>query len=127
MHKRKREQIIEEEESKIKRKDKEEINILKDSLINVTNEMDKLKAKVNGIYSTINGQNSTINEHNSKINILESQRQKDQIIIAELSDFVFHAKLSKILKKIGTKKRRWVFYKCSKGNKYKWYFKLTII
>jgi len=100
MHKRKREQIIEEEESKIKRKDKEAINILKDLLINETNEMDKLKAKVNGIYSTINGQNSTINELNSKINILESQRQKDQIIIAELSDFVFYAKLRKILKKI---------------------------
>ena len=73
MPKRKREQIIEEEESKIKRKDKEAKNILKDLLINITNEMDKLKAKVNWIYSTINGQNSTINEHNSKINILESQ------------------------------------------------------
>ena len=37
--------------------------------------MYKLKAKVN--------------ELNTKINILENQRQKDQIIIAELSDFIF--------------------------------------
>jgi uncharacterized coiled-coil protein SlyX len=121
MHKRKREQMIEEEESKKKFKDKETINILADSLINITNEMDKLKAKVNELYSTINIQNSTINGQNSKINelhstinrqnsiinelyseinILESQRQKDQVIIAELSDFVFQAKLRKILKKM---------------------------
>ena len=46
MLKRKRVQIIEEEESKLKRKDKEAINILTDSLINLTNEMDKLKDKV---------------------------------------------------------------------------------
>jgi len=61
MHKRKRDQMIKEEESKIKRKDKETINILADSLINVTNEMYKLKA-------TINQNNSKINELNSKIN-----------------------------------------------------------
>ena len=100
MHKRKREQMTEEEDSKVKRYDKETINVLADSLINVTNEMHKLKAKVSDLYSTINEQNSIINELNSKINILESQRQKDQIIIAELSDFVFRAKLRKILKKI---------------------------
>ena len=81
MHKRKREQIIEEEESKIKRKDKETINILADSLINVTNEMYKLK-------DTVNQNNSKINELNSKVNILENQRQKNQIIIAKLSDLV---------------------------------------
>ena len=100
MHKRKIEQMIEEEDSKVKRYDKETINVLADSLINVTNEMHKLKAKVSDLYSTINEQNSIINELNSKINILESQRQKDQIIIAELSDFVFRAKLRKIFKKI---------------------------
>ena len=82
MHKRKREQMTEEEDSKVKRYDKETINVLADSLINVTNEMHKLKTKVN--------------ELNSKINILESQRQKDQILIAELSNLVFRAKLRKI-------------------------------
>ena len=96
MHKRKREQMTEEEDSKVKRYDKETINVLADSLINVTNEMHKLKAKVSDLYSTINEQNSIINELNSKINILESQRQKDQILIEELSDLVFRAKLRKI-------------------------------
>ena len=135
MHKRKRQQMTEEEESKKKFKDKETINILADSLINTTIEMDKLKAEVkelhstiNELYSTVNIQNFTINGQNSKINelhsiinrqnseinrqnseinelhstinILKSQRQKDQVIIAELSDFVFQAKLRKILKKI---------------------------
>jgi hypothetical protein len=121
MHKRKREQMIEEEESKKKFKDKETINILADSLINTTIEMDKLKAevkelhstinelhsiinrqnsKINELHSIINRQNSEINELHSTINILKSQRQKDQVIIAELSDFVFQAKLRKILKKI---------------------------
>lgn len=100
MHKRKREQMIEEEESKIKRKDKETINILEDSLITVTNKIYKLKTNVKELYSTINEINSKINELNSKINILESQRQKDQIKIAELSDFFFQTKLRKILKKI---------------------------
>ena len=103
MHKRKREQMTEEEDSKVKRYDKETINVLADSLINVTNEMYTLKAKVSELYSTINEQNSiinrqnsAINELNSKINILESQRQKDQILIEELSDLVFRAKLRKI-------------------------------
>jgi hypothetical protein len=121
MHKRKREQMTEEEESKKKFKDKETINILADSLINTTIEMDKLKAevkelhstinelhsiinrqnsKINELHSIINRQNSEINELHSTINILKSQRQKDQVIIAELSDFVFQAKLRKILKKI---------------------------
>ena len=72
MHKRKREQMIEEEESKIKRKDKETINILEDSLITVTNKIYKLKTNVKELYSTINEINSKINELNSKINILES-------------------------------------------------------
>ena len=106
MHKRKREQMTEEEDSKVKRYDKETINVLADSLINVTYEMYTLKAKVSELYSTINEQNSiinrqnsAINELNSKINILESQRQKDQILIDELSDLVFRAKLRKILKK----------------------------
>ena len=130
MHKRKREQIIEEEESKIKRKDKETINILADSLINVTNEMYKLKDTVNQNNSKINELNSKINELNSKVYILESQRKKDQIIIAKLSDFVFQAKLRKILKKIlefivstdyllnylhfDTKERRWPFISAPK-------------
>ena len=87
MYKRKRERMSEEEPNK--RKDKETMNILMDSLINVIDEMDKLKAKVKELYSTINGQNSTINELYCKINILENQRQKNQIIIAELSDFLF--------------------------------------
>ena len=121
MHKRKRQQMTEEEESKKKFKDKETINILADSLINTTIEMDKLKAevkelhstinelhsiinrqnsKINELHSIINIQNSEINELHSTINILKSQRQKDQVIIAELSDFVFQAKLRKILKKI---------------------------
>ena len=72
MHKRKREQMIEEEESKKKFKDKETINILADSLINITNEMNKLKAKVNELYSTINMQNSKINELYSMVNIQNS-------------------------------------------------------
>ena len=124
MHKRKREQIIEEEESKIKRKDKETINILENSLITLSNEVFKLKAYVKELHSIIN-------ELNSKINILEIQRQKDQIRIAELSDFVFQAKLRKMLKKIweyivsqenlsnhlyfDTKERRWSFISVPNG------------
>jgi len=145
MHKRKREQVIEEEESKIKRKDKETIKILEDSLITVSNEMFQLKAYVKDLHSTINEQNSKINEQNSKINelnykinelnykinIFEIQRQKDQIKIAELSDFIFQAKLRKLLKKIleyivsqenlsnhlyfDSKERRWSFISVPNG------------
>ena len=39
MHKGKREQMIESEESKIQRKDKEALNILEDSLITITKEI----------------------------------------------------------------------------------------
>ena len=131
MHKRKREQVIEEEESKIKRKDKETIKILEDSLITVSNEMFQLKAYVKDLHSTINEQNSKINELNYKINIFEIQRQKDQIKIAELSDFIFQAKLRKLLKKIleyivsqenlsnhlyfDSKERRWSFISVPNG------------
>jgi len=145
MHKRKREQVIEEEESKIKRKDKETIKILEDSLITVSNEMFQLKAYVKDLHSIINEQNSKINEQNSKINeqnskinelnykinIFEIQRQKDQIKIAELSDFIFQAKLRKLLKKIleyivsqenlsnhlyfDSKERRWSFISVPNG------------
>ena len=131
MHKRKREQVIEEEESKIKRKDKETIKILEDSLITVSNEMFQLKAYVKDLHSIINEQNSKINELNYKINIFEIQRQKDQIKIAELSDFIFQAKLRKLLKKIleyivsqenlsnhlyfDSKERRWSFISVPNG------------
>ena len=90
---------------------------MQDSLINVTNKIYKLKA-------TVKENNSKINELNSKVNILESQRQKDQIIIAKLSDLVFKAKLRKLKKNNGvhcfqrlfvshlnfdTKERSWSF------------------